>query len=125
VGATALFGYPFAVETPKLSTEASTMQANALLAALESALYIRVVCRVMADEVHAKLFWSGGSQAVRLPKAMRIAGVEVLVRRRGETIVLEPVPEADDWGGFWDRLLPLKHPVRRHETHAVEKRKPV
>ena len=77
----------------------------------------------MADEVHAKLFWSGGSQAVRLPKAMRIEGVEVVVRRRGETIVLEPLPEADDWDGFWDRLLPLKHPVRRHETRAVEKRK--
>ena len=77
----------------------------------------------MADEVHAKLFWSGGSQAVRLPKAMRIEGVEVVVRRRGETIVLEPLPEADDWAGFWERLLPLKHAVRRHETRAVEKRK--
>jgi hypothetical protein len=37
--------------------------------------------------------------------------------------VLEPIPEADDWDGFWDRLLPLKHAVRRHETRAVEKRK--
>lgn len=77
----------------------------------------------MADETHAKVFWSGGSQAVRLPKAMRIEGVEVVVRRRGATIVLEPLPEGDAWGGFWDRLLPLAHPVRRHATRAVEKRK--
>jgi antitoxin VapB len=43
----------------------------------------------------AKLFWSGRSQAVRLPKAYRIAGDEVRIRRHGAAIVLEPV--AADW----------------------------
>ncbi|MGH7858723.1 MAG: antitoxin [Candidatus Binatia bacterium] len=45
----------------------------------------------MADR--AKLFRSGGSQAVRLPKEYRFEGTdEVLVSRRGRRVVLEPVP---------------------------------
>ncbi len=36
----------------------------------------------------AKLFKHGGSQAVRLPKAFRFPGTEVLVERRGEEVVL-------------------------------------
>lgn len=40
----------------------------------------------------AKLFWSGRSQAVRLPKEFRIAGKEVRIRRHGAAIILEPIP---------------------------------
>jgi antitoxin VapB len=43
----------------------------------------------------AKLFQNGGSQAVRLPKACRfVAQREVLVRREGRRVILEP---ADEW----------------------------
>jgi antitoxin VapB len=45
----------------------------------------------------AKLFWSGRSQAVRLPRAYRVDGREVRIRRRGRTIVLEPVPDSWAW----------------------------
>lgn len=45
----------------------------------------------------AKLFWSGRSQAVRLPRAFRVDGREVRIRRRGRTIVLEPLPESWSW----------------------------
>jgi len=38
----------------------------------------------------AKLFWSGRSQAVRLPKEFRFDGDTVLVRREGDTVILEP-----------------------------------
>lgn len=44
----------------------------------------------------AKLFWSGRSQAVRLPKEFRFAGKEVRIRRHGRAVILEPI--ADDWG---------------------------
>lgn len=44
----------------------------------------------------AKLFWSGRSQAVRLPKDYRIEADEVRIRRRGDAIILEPIPK--DWG---------------------------
>ena len=43
----------------------------------------------------AKLFWHGRSQAVRLPKAFRMEGTEVRIRRQGRSVVLEPI--AKDW----------------------------
>jgi antitoxin VapB len=43
----------------------------------------------------AKLFWSGRSQAVRLPKEFRFEGAEVRIRRHGNAIILEPL--ADGW----------------------------
>lgn len=43
----------------------------------------------------AKLFWTGRSQAVRLPKEFRFEGEEVRIRRHGNTVILEPV--ASDW----------------------------
>lgn len=43
----------------------------------------------------AKVFWSGRSQAVRLPKSFRFDTDEVYIRRFGNSIVLEPI--ADSW----------------------------
>ncbi len=43
----------------------------------------------------ARLFWSGRSQAVRLPKDFRFQGEEVRIRRHGNSVILEPI--ADDW----------------------------
>jgi antitoxin VapB len=43
----------------------------------------------------AKIFWSGRSQAVRLPKEFRFDAEEVRIRRHGNTVILEPV--ATDW----------------------------
>lgn len=40
----------------------------------------------------AKLFQSGRSQAVRLPKEFRFEGKEVRIRRVGNGVLLEPVP---------------------------------
>jgi len=39
----------------------------------------------------AKIFWSGRSQAVRLPKEFRFEGSEVRIRREGSRIILTPV----------------------------------
>jgi antitoxin VapB len=48
----------------------------------------------MATQI-AKLFWSGRSQAVRLPKDFRLPGDKVRIRRQGNAVILEPL--ADDW----------------------------
>ena len=45
----------------------------------------------------AKLFQHGRSQAVRLPKAFRLPGSQVRVRRFGAGVLLEPM-EADASG---------------------------
>ena len=79
----------------------------------------------MAGEATAKVFWSGGSQAVRLPKAMRFETSQVIIRRRGKTLVFEPLVTRDGWSGFWDRLAPLAPPVRRWRTRKAERRKPL
>ena len=47
----------------------------------------------------AKVFWSGRSQAVRLPKAFRVEGDEVRIRHQGVAIVLEPIATNWDWLG--------------------------
>ena len=43
----------------------------------------------------ARLFWSGRSQAVRLPKEFRMDGEMVRIRKQGAAVVLEPI--ASDW----------------------------
>ena len=42
----------------------------------------------------AKIFQHGGSQAVRLPRAFRFDGTEVLIEKHGDEVVLKPVPAA-------------------------------
>ena len=43
----------------------------------------------------AKVFMSGRSQAVRLPKEFRLPGKEVRIRRVGNGLLLEPVDELE------------------------------
>jgi len=38
----------------------------------------------------AKLFTTGGSQAVRLPKDYRFNGTEVFIRKEGKAVIIEP-----------------------------------
>lgn len=62
----------------------------------------------------ARLFTHGGSQAVRLPKAYRFEGKEVLIRREGDSVILEPVDDApltqSDLDAFWARIDGLADP---------------
>jgi antitoxin VapB len=53
----------------------------------------------------AKVFWSGRSQAVRLPKQFRLNADEVRVRRHGRAIILEPI--ASDWAWLDSVVGPL------------------
>lgn len=45
----------------------------------------------------AKVFWSGRSQAVRLPKEFRFETDEVSIKRRGNALIIEPIPESWNW----------------------------
>jgi antitoxin VapB len=63
----------------------------------------------VSKDIHAKLFWNGRSQAVRLPKEFRFEGDRVRVRRIGAGILLEPVIEekkepAEEWFARIDAL---------------------
>lgn len=51
----------------------------------------------------AKIFWSGNSQAVRLPKEFRFSAdtEEVEIHREGARIILEPM-QVEEWPeSFW------------------------
>ncbi|PHR91917.1 MAG: AbrB/MazE/SpoVT family DNA-binding domain-containing protein [Robiginitomaculum sp.] len=50
----------------------------------------------------AKIFMTGRSQAVRLPKEFRFEGSQVKIRREGNAVVLEPM--SSDWA--WLDALP-------------------
>jgi antitoxin VapB len=67
-----------------------------------------------AERDTAKLFTSGGSQAVRLPKAYRFEGSEVLIWRDGDKVILEPLPKRirtqADLDAMWARIAELDDP---------------
>lgn len=45
----------------------------------------------------AKVFWTGRSQAVRLPQAFRVDAEQMRIERRGRRIILEPVESNWAW----------------------------
>jgi antitoxin VapB len=49
----------------------------------------------------AKIFTTGRSQAVRLPKAYRFDTAEVFIERKGDLVVLRPKYNQDEW---WARV---------------------
>lgn len=64
---------------------------------------------ITSKDIHAKLFWNGRSQAVRLPKEFRFEGDRVRVRRIGAGILLEPMSQekkesAEEWFARIDAL---------------------
>ncbi len=73
----------------------------------------------------AKLFKSGRSQAVRLPRAFRFQGKEVRVRRFGMGVLLEPTRiDADAWFQALDRFDEPFMPDGRSQP-AAPKRNPI
>ncbi len=68
----------------------------------------------------AKVFWTGRSQAVRLPKEFRFDTDTVLVRREGDAVVLEP---ADDWPeGYVDSFAGAPQDFTRPPQGEAEER---
>lgn len=66
----------------------------------------------------AKLFWSGRSQAVRLPKAYRFEGKEVRIRREGDAVILEPANDDGDKDP-WAWLDAITGPIDQDFIDAV------
>jgi antitoxin VapB len=50
------------------------------------------------------LFLNGRSQAVRLPKELRLPGKEVTLRRLGDGVLIEPVMEKGWPEGFFESI---------------------
>ena len=59
----------------------------------------------------AKVFWSGRSQAVRLPAACRFETSEVEVIKEGEQLTLRP--RGKNWTAYFDSASRGRLPKRR------------
>jgi antitoxin VapB len=69
----------------------------------------------------ASVFWTGRSQAVRLPKEFRFEGDTVLVRREGNAVILEP---SHSWPDGWvDSFAGLPEDFKRPAQGKTEKRR--
>ena len=72
----------------------------------------------------AKLFMSGNSQAVRLPKSYRFSGEEVVIKRLGNAVVL--LPKEDPWQIMFDALQEFSDDLNleRHQL-PLQQREPI
>lgn len=70
----------------------------------------------------AKLFMSGRSQAVRLPKAYRLSGTEVFIKKVGNVVVL--IPQEDSWETLFQSLEQFEPGFRleREQPSGQQKR---
>lgn len=70
----------------------------------------------------AKVFWSGRSQAVRLPKDFRFDTQEVRIRRHGQAVILEPLADSWDWlDAIYGQVDPDFAEAAREQTVAQER----
>lgn len=65
----------------------------------------------------AKLFWSGSSQAVRLPKAFRFNSNEVKISKQGQKVIIEPI--VSDWA-WLDDLGTLDDPTFEQAIQSIK-----
>ncbi len=76
----------------------------------------------------ARVFMSGRSQAVRLPKEFRFATDRVIIRREGRHVVLSPLFK--DWDDYFKNSTPLPDDFEaimaemRKEELPLEEREP-
>ncbi len=81
-----------------------------------------------AGRKFARVFMSGRSQAVRLPKEFRFDVDRVIIRREGRHVVLSP--PFRDWEDYWENATPLPDDFEeiiaemRREELPLEEREP-
>ncbi|MCY4212604.1 MAG: AbrB/MazE/SpoVT family DNA-binding domain-containing protein [Gammaproteobacteria bacterium] len=61
----------------------------------------------MAAERHVRLFRSGRNRAIRIPREFEIEGDEAIIRKEGNTLIVEPIQSK----GLLDVLATLR-PVK-------------
>jgi len=79
-----------------------------------------VVCTMAMKR--AKIFKTGRSQAVRLPKEFRFDGDTVLIRHEGSAVILEP----DGWpDGYVNSFAGIPGDFERAPQGAPDQREPL
>ena len=73
----------------------------------------------MPDRTVAKVFMTGRSQAVRLPKEFRFKTDEVRIRAEGSKVILEPIENDWEWLDELHKLGPLDEDAARAAEEDV------
>lgn len=71
----------------------------------------------------AKIFKTGLSQAVRLPKEFRMAGKELSIAKLGKGIVLQPMPQT--WSMVFQELRSIRADNIVREDLPLQEREPL
>ncbi len=69
----------------------------------------------------AKIFKSGNSQAVRIPKEFQLEGTEVEIERRGDLLILRP--KRKSWKPFLESLGDFSEDFMDGGRHQPEQQK--
>lgn len=76
----------------------------------------------MGEEYRAKIFKSGNSLALRLPKALGLKeGAEVVLREERRGFSVEPVDGEERIGGDWIGALPDLKPISDEDRELEER----
>lgn len=70
----------------------------------------------------AKVFMTGRSQAVRLPRKYRFEGTEVEIRREGKSVILTPVSKEDALQAFLAMPCCPDFKIERGAGQEIQKR---
>jgi antitoxin VapB len=82
---------------------------------------IGIVTRSPTKRQTARVFTTGRSQAVRLPKEFRFDGDAVLIHREGSSVILEPIRE---WpAGYVESFAGVPADFERPAQGFIEKRR--
>ena len=79
------------------------------------------MAKISSKRVTARVFTTGRSQAVRLPKEFRFDTDTVLVHREGSSVILEPVREWPE--GYAESFAGIPDDFERPTQGTVEKRR--
>ena len=71
----------------------------------------------------ARVFWTGRSQAIRLPKEFRFETDVVFVHREGQAVIVEPAHEWPD--GYVESFAGMPDGFKRPRQGVVERRVPL
>lgn len=76
----------------------------------------------MGEEYRARIFKSGNSLALRLPKALGLKeGAEVVLREERRGFSVEPVGSEETIGGDWIGALPYLKPIPDEDRELEER----
>ncbi len=71
----------------------------------------------------AKVFKNGRSQAIRIPKELRVQSEEVYIEKVGDTLIIKP-KKKDKWDSFFEKLkkVDTKDFLKERNQLTYEKR---